>query len=51
MSVQIFFSVSYIASSVNYTNFNSRHFSDTTEWFLKDIFLRLSDQYFKPDID
>ena len=53
VSVQKYFiSVCYIASSVNCADFNSRHFSDTTEWFLKkDIFLRLSDQFFKPDID
>ena len=52
LSRNIFISVCYIASSVNCADFNSRHFSDTTEWFLKkDIFLRLSDHFFKPDID
>ncbi|MCG7879115.1 MAG: reverse transcriptase domain-containing protein [Candidatus Thiodiazotropha endolucinida] len=49
----IFISASFIQGACNFfADFSSRNFSDTTEWQLKrDIFLRLSNQCFIPDID
>lgn len=49
----IFVSASYIPGTLNVrADFSSRNFSDSTEWMLKrDIFIRLCDQCFSPDID
>ena len=49
----IFISAYYLPGSQNIeADFNSRNFSDTTEWRLKrDIFLRLTAQVLQPDID
>ena len=53
LSRDIFVSASYIPGCLNtLADFSSRNFSDSTEWMLKrDIFLRLCEQCFIPDID
>ena len=49
----LYISASHISSTENFkADFSSRHFSDSTEWMVKkDIFLRICDQCFIPDID
>ena len=49
----IFVTASFIAGISNvYSDYASRNFSDSTEWEIKDeIFQRLCDQSFYPDID
>ena len=49
----IYLSASHICSEINvHADFSSRNFSDSTEWMLKkEIFQRLCDQCFVPDID
>ena len=48
----IYISALYCPGIQNTADFNSRNFSDSTEWMLKyDIFSRLCSQFFMPDID
>lgn len=49
----IFISASHLSGSKNITaDFLSRNFSDSTEWMLKkDIFDRICNQFFLPDVD
>lgn len=49
----IFVSATHLSGSLNcQADFSSRNFSDSTEWMLKkEIFKRICDQFFVPDID
>lgn len=49
----IFISATHLSGSLNYqADFSSRNFSDSTEWMLKkELFDRICDQFFTPDID
>ena len=49
----IFISASFIPGIFNVdADFNSRNFSDSTEWMIKkELFLRLCEQTFYPDVD
>ena len=49
----IFISATHLSGSLNYqADFSSRNFSDSTEWMLKkELFERICDQFFTPDID
>ena len=49
---QIHISAVYVPGCQNTADFYSRNFSDSTEWQLKtDVFKRLCDHFFVPDID
>ncbi|MCG8094339.1 MAG: hypothetical protein JAZ17_12090 [Candidatus Thiodiazotropha endolucinida] len=50
---EIYMSASFIPGVFNVTaDFNSRNFSDSTEWMLKkELFERLCDHFFQPDVD
>lgn len=52
LSREIFISAVHVPGTSNRADFLSRHFSDSTEWKLKQsVFERLCRQFFLPDVD